>query len=92
MLLFELWMPCSQILFWFKKYASLLILVLELLLFYETHITAFALKGTLELFLGQLPHSVEGAEAQNLVVGSEHKASWLGRVVANSRLHPGQFL
>lgn len=32
-----------------------LILVLALVLFHETHITASRLEGTLELILGQLP-------------------------------------
>lgn len=42
-----------------KKYATFVLLVLGLLLFYETPIIAFRLEGTLELILGQLPHSIE---------------------------------
>lgn len=87
MFLSGFWMPRSQILLWFKKCAALLILVLALLLFCETHTAAFRLERVLELILDQPPHSIEETEAQNLVVGTEHPASWLGRVVRKLSSH-----
>lgn len=75
MFLSEFWMPCSQILLQFKKYATFLNSVLDLLLFYETHVTAFRQEGTFELILSNPSHLVEETEAQHLMVGWEHQAS-----------------
>lgn len=79
MFLSEFWMPCSHILLWFKKDATFVILVLELLLFYETHITAF--RGQHRAPSGSAATFSTRDRGQNLVVGSEQQASWLGRVV-----------
>lgn len=84
MFLSEFWMPCSQILLWFKNICTFSQVSLGFIAFFEAHVTAFGLKGTLELILGQPPHSIEETEAQKLVVDSEWSE--------NSLPTPGPFL